>query len=521
MTEKKTTGWGHRLREENRGLKGTIAALKKENAVLRKDLEKTWDLMDHVPGGLFLLQQEEIIYANKSACEWLGYSLGQLAGKPISDVIDPAGIRSVLEFIRDETGNQGPDALYFKDRGGKRVVCAAHLKKTRYGGKKALLLNMIEINRKMEQEKEVIRAQKVEALKRMAGIFVQKSEIDPKSGPPFSACLKDFAKQSHEPSEISPLNLNKIIEASISQCCSEKKIDLRHHDPADRIRFITCLNALSPIRGSKRDLKRAFVNLLANAVEALEGKGEIYLTTEEKPGMINVYVQENGIGIPENMLEKIFDPFFTTKGNGHEGMGLSRVQAIIARHGGIIKVVQHEAQGTTFHMKLPLDRHTSERNERFKKKPLKNTRILLVGDENLLNNLLCRFLANKGINMTLIDSHGESLKALKGASFDLMLTDQSQKPANALWMIRKAIDINPNMPIVMFNVSKAEYSNLSKEPAVSLPITRPLHMDQLFSLISSILADGKGRQRIHNGNNFHKLGVESSEGPREEETTDW
>ena len=81
VQKKKTRSWGHNLREENSGLREKIAALRKETARLKKDLEKAWELMAHVPGGLFLLQRETIVYANKAACGWLGYSLEELAGK--------------------------------------------------------------------------------------------------------------------------------------------------------------------------------------------------------------------------------------------------------------------------------------------------------------------------------------------------------------------------------------------------------------------------------------------------------
>ena len=492
MMKKTTASWGHRLREENSGLKEKIAALTKENAHLKKDLEKAWELMAHIPGGVFLLQRETIVYANKTACGWLGYSLGQLSGKTLSEVIDPEDVRMILEFIRNETGNQRPDAFRFKNSAGEAVYCAVHLKKTRHEGRKALLLNMIEIDRKMEQEKRISEAQKIDALQRMAGAFVRELEMTSKPGNPLSAFLNDFSKQSYDPSEMSPLNLNEIIETSVAQCRSAKKINLsQDDDPRDGVLFKTSLNAQSPIHGCKKDLENAFTNLLSNAVEALEGKEAIYLTTEEKPGMINVFVQENGIGIPEGALDKIFDPFFTTKGNGHKGLGLSLVRAVMDRHGGIIKVVCHEAGGTTFHMELPLVHRTFEINNQFKKIAIKDAHVLLMGDQNLLINLLCRFLVGKGLNITRIDGYGESLKALKGASFDLLLADQSKNPGNTAWIIRKASDINPNMPIVVFNVSNADYSKFSKKPGVDLALTRPLNIARLFSGISRLLAEGK------------------------------
>ena len=119
------------------------------------------------------------------------------------------------------------------------------------------------------------------------------------------------------------------------------------------------------------------------------------MTAQEKPGMIHIYIQENGCGIHENVMDRIFDPFFTTKGGEHKGLGLSVARSIIERHGGKINVVRHDAGGTTFHVNLPLDHRPFEENTLSPKKSIKEARILLLGDQNILNNLLHRFLASK------------------------------------------------------------------------------------------------------------------------------
>ena len=493
--QKKPRSWGHRLREENNGLKEKIATLRKENARLKKDLEKAWELMAHVPGGLFLLQQETIVYANDAASKWLGYSLGQLVGKSLLEIIDPEDVQTIIEFIQDNAGNQRPDALHFKNSEGRSVYCAVHIKKTRYEGRNAYLLNLIEIERKIEQEKAILEAQKFEALQRMAGAFVQNFKITEKPGNPLSATLTDFSKITYDPSEISSLNLNEIIETSVSRYCSAKGINHeRNENYDDQISLKTSLRAISPIKGCREDLQKAFMNLVINAEEALEGKGEIYLTAEEKPGLIHIYVQENGCGIHENMAGKIFDPFFSTKGNGHKGLGLSLVRSVIERHGGKIEVMRQKAGGTTFHIQLPLDHAPFKTNDRPQKKSIKDARILLIGDQNILINLLCRFLAGKQLHVTRVDSYGECLKTLKGNPFDLLLVDQSKDPANAPWLTQKVRHTHPDLPIALFNAPNTHGTELSRPPGVDLVIPKPLHVGSFYSNISRLLAEGKASQ---------------------------
>ncbi len=498
VQKKKARSWGHILREENSGLREKIAVLRKETARLKKDLEKAWELMAHVPGGLFLLQQETIVYANKAACGWLGYSLEELAGKSLLDIFDQEDIPSIDAFIQGKAGGQTPGALRFKNSEGRSVWCAMHIKKTRYEGRNALLLNLIEIERKIEQEKAVLEARKFEALKRMAGAFAREWEISGNPMNPLSEMLNDYARKTYQPSEISPLNLNEMIEASVAAYCSANGINYgQDNNPEGQILFKTSLNASSPIRGCRKDLHHAFMSLIANAAEALEAEGEIYLTADEKPELINIYVQENGIGIHKDVVDNIFDPFFTTKGDGHKGLGLSLARAVIERHGGKIGVTRHEAGGATFHVKLPLEHSLFKTDDRPQKRSIKDARILLMGGQNILINLLCRFLSSKPLHITQVDSYGECFKALKGGPFHLMLIDQSINPEKTAWLIGKVRRTHPDLPIALFNASNGDDAELSKLPGPDLVIPRPLHLGQFYSSIYRLMTEGKA-SRPHN-----------------------
>jgi len=494
VPKQKTRSWGHRLREENNGLREKIVTLRKENARLKKDLEKAWELMAHIPGGLFLLQQETIVYANKAACGWLGYSLGELAGKSLLEIIDAEDVQSIQAFIRGKAGTQTPDALRFKNREGRSVYCAIHIKKTRYEGRKAFLLNLIEIERKIEQEKTILEGQKFEALQRVAGAFAGES-----TGTTDNSLLQNlavYARKGYEPSEISPLNLNRMLEKSVSRYCAEKGIRCEQDDDSEnKIHFKTALHASSPINGCQKELQNAFMNLIANAAEALETSNEIYLTAQEKPGVINFYLQENGCGIRENDIDKIFDPFFTTKGNPHKGLGLSLARAVFERHGGSIRVIRHEAGGTTLHVTLPLDHDAFKTSAPPKRKSIKDSKILLIGDQNILINLLFRFLSAKQLDVTRVDTYGECFKVLKSELFDLLLVDHHKSMAKTEWLIRKVRQTNPELAIVLFNVSKSDKPDISKTPGIDLLVPKPIHVGGFYSSISRLISEGKTSQK--------------------------
>ena len=97
------------------------------------------------------------------------------------------------------------------------------------------------------------------------------------------------------------------------------------------------------------------MNLLLNASQAIENRGNIWITTKQQTGKIIIEIKDDGRGIPKKVLNKIFDPFFTTKPVGKgTGLGLSISYKIIENHGGEISVKSEEGKGTTFTIVLPV-----------------------------------------------------------------------------------------------------------------------------------------------------------------------
>lgn len=100
-------------------------------------------------------------------------------------------------------------------------------------------------------------------------------------------------------------------------------------------------------------LSQVWMNLLANAAQAMNNEGDLWITTGLKDNSVFVKIRDNGPGMPEEVVSKIFDPFFTTKPVGEgTGLGLSIVHGIIERHGGNIQVESQIGEGTTFTVEL-------------------------------------------------------------------------------------------------------------------------------------------------------------------------
>lgn len=110
------------------------------------------------------------------------------------------------------------------------------------------------------------------------------------------------------------------------------------------------------IRGEEYQLQQAFLNLLFNAVDAMGSPGKLTVTSAlvaaPEPPRLRITIQDTGMGIPPENMERLFEPFFTTKAGG-TGLGLAITQRILQQHGGAISVDSQLGQGTTFQVMLP------------------------------------------------------------------------------------------------------------------------------------------------------------------------
>ena len=167
---------------------------------------------------------------------------------------------------------------------------------------------------------------------------------------------------------------------------------------------------LPVVDGEPAQLRQVLVNLIINAAEALAGRAgwvrvrvgrcsesdRLSLAGLAKDGVM-VEVEENGPGIPKEILDRIFDPFLTTKATGR-GLGLSAVRGIVRSHGGSLVVDSRPGQGTTFHIVFPAG-HSGESSPAVAVPVPKTTdakTVLIVDDEPTVRETAALFLLHFG-----------------------------------------------------------------------------------------------------------------------------
>lgn len=123
-----------------------------------------------------------------------------------------------------------------------------------------------------------------------------------------------------------------------------------------RINLNLNLNELPPIITDPERMSQVWSNLVENATQAIEGKGEISISTRREGKFAIIEISDTGKGIPEEITDKIFDPFFTTKPTGKgSGIGLDIVKRFVYEEKGTIDFISEKDVGTTFTITLPIE----------------------------------------------------------------------------------------------------------------------------------------------------------------------
>ncbi len=171
-------------------------------------------------------------------------------------------------------------------------------------------------------------------------------EVDAKRCRDIIRGLLRFARQGDQ--ERSSCDLNEIIEAAVE--LAHKSLP----DHAARVEFERN-DGLPAVEVDRTELKQALVNVITNALQSEGSVVAIEVAENALSASLLVTVTDDGVGVPEDVIDHLFDPFYTTRRHqGGTGLGLSLSHAIVGDHGGSLNVASSPSGGTTVTLELPL-----------------------------------------------------------------------------------------------------------------------------------------------------------------------
>jgi PAS domain S-box-containing protein len=145
------------------------------------------------------------------------------------------------------------------------------------------------------------------------------------------------------------------VEVDINKIIKESQMAIAYSRNIGGITIETQTRSVPPIKGDRNEIQQVLVNIITNAIDAVDGNGNIKIMTDSDDYSVNVQITDDGIGIPKEYIGRISEPFFTTKSSGSgTGLGMYVVSMIMGKHKGSVYVNSDVGEGTTFTLRFPL-----------------------------------------------------------------------------------------------------------------------------------------------------------------------
>ena len=307
---------------------------------------------------------------------------------------------------------------------------------------------------------------------------------------------------SLEPIELKPLVL-KCLQGQGFQCILEN---------SPTIRLETRLEEGLWVDGSAPHLRRAILNLLTNAVEAMEKDGgrlfvdassQVYDEDDNIPAgltpgeYVHLRIRDTGVGIERKELGRIVEPFFTTKAEGgsSSGLGLSVVDGIAHEHGAVLNFASRKGRGTRVELFFPTSKKLEEEGESVLEKPEElpslrgNERVLIVDDFEVQRRLTERILSQHGYSTKCVPSGREAVEVIAREEFDILVLDMIME--DGFDGLDTFLEVQKTAPeikcVIMTGLTESERVDEVLRLGASDCLSKPYTMDDLARAVRKAL----------------------------------
>ena len=394
-------------------------------------------LFDELPDGVVFVKDGTIEWANQAFWELLGLTRNSIPHKaPISEYLpearthlfSPPGLNHVKIAVL-ETYLQCPNST--------SIPVEIHLKDT----KDMVVAVIRNLDKRNERKNRAARVERLRALGEIAAgvahdfnntlttiigrlrtikkkLSEQESiqeelriiESAAQSGTDLVMRIKQFSNPAHHAPPRQEVDLRLLLE--------EAYLFIETRIP-EQVTLLKQLNPVPPILANRSELLEVFLNLLTNALDAVEHRGRIHLSCRLRENKVIVDIQDDGIGIPAETQRRIFEPFFSTKDKNGTGLGLSVSQRILHQHNAEIQLSSAPGQGTQFTIAFKIQSRKSPRRQ------LNQTRLSIVVFDDDINvaDMVKDLLEEEGHQVETITDYQAMVDFSFAKAPDLVITD--------------------------------------------------------------------------------------------------
>ena len=487
------------------------ATLEKAFSQTNKDLKITGQLLEtlykYANDGIIIMDRTgTIINANELASKIYGYDEGQLLGQNIQ-ILELDANKSILEerILRLLNGEALVFEMEYCRKDGTKINLEISSKAIRADDDVYIQSIHRDITEKKRLQSQLLHSQKMESIGRLAGgiahdfnnivsaitgftqlILEDEKELSPdvtsmvrmietssRMGNSMISRLLNFARRGQL--EITSLDLNAVINETIDMI--ERLLS--------NIEIIRDLDSSIPrVKADRSKMDQVIMNLLINARDAMPKGGKIIVKTAlvqldnsvikipvsiKEGEYICLRVQDTGMGIPEENLNRIFDPFFTTKEEGKgTGLGLATIWGIVKEHSGYITVESTVGRGTNFVIYLPPS----------------PTKILVIDDEIPVLQLIKEVLNKNGYDATVFNDYRQFNNYYRENCQELALVimDTIMPYVEADSLVKELKSLNPHIKIIaLTGLDAPEYGDALRV------LKKPVDPSNLISILKEIL----------------------------------
>ncbi len=299
--------------------------------------------------------------------------------------------------------------------------------------------------------------------------------------------LREFYRYRDEHDVFTPVRLNDIVQQVIA--ITKPRWKDQTLGRGAQIQIVTKLDHVPAISGSEAELRELLINLMFNAVDAIEGDGTVTFRTFRRGASVALQISDTGVGMSEEVRLRCLEPFFSTKADHGTGLGLAMVFGIIRRHDGEIEIESTPESGTTITLSfVPHDETKFGELTRIPANVSRPLRILVVDDEPSIREVLGAILSEDSHEVVTAVDGRAGLEAFRSSQWDLVLTDRAMPHMNGDQLASIIKTIDPHVPVILVTGFADVMNDVGDHPsAIDVVVRKPFTRDSLRTAIAQVI----------------------------------